>query len=478
MPERAFPSGSVWIALGILLTIVSGQARAQTPPAENSVGALDAFSNAVESMVRRVSPSVVQILVTRYGGPEPTGRANAMVGWQHSIGSGVIVAPDGYIVTNAHVVAKAEQIRVRLVPAGTQTIGGVLAESFAQPINATLVGSFAEADLALLKIAASGLPALPIAGSGRLRQGQVVFAFGSPEGLQNSVSMGVVSSIARQLDPDSPMLYIQTDAPINPGNSGGPLVNAAGEMVGVDTFISTQSGGNEGIGFALPGVLVHWVVEQLRQYGHVHRPVIGAGLQTITPLLAAALKLPRSSGVLVSDLQPGSPAAAAGLKLNDVLLNVDGRALDNVAAMIGLSFQHVPGDAMKIQVMRGDQTLSFDVIPVDVQEPTERLSDLSDLSKSVIPRLGIMAVTLDERTASAVGSVRLTSGAIVVARTIELRSADTSLQAGDIVHEINGKSVFSVDDLRAAVAGLKSGDPVAIQVERAGQWSYVAFEMP
>jgi S1-C subfamily serine protease len=165
MPERAFPtipSGSVWIALGILLTIVTmmpGQARAQTPPAENSVAALDAFSNAVESMVRRVSPSVVQILVTRYGGPEPTGRANAMVGWEHSIGSGVIVAPDGYIVTNAHVVAKAEQIRVRLVPAGTQTIGGVLAQSFSQPINATLVGSFAEADLALLKIAAGGLPA-------------------------------------------------------------------------------------------------------------------------------------------------------------------------------------------------------------------------------------------------------------------------------------------------------------------------------
>ena len=204
MPIRALTSGFLWIALGILLTIGSGQARAQAPPAKNSVGALDAFSDAVENMVQRVSPSVVQILVTRYGGPEASGRANAMAGWEHSIGSGVIVAPDGYIVTNAHVVEKAQQIRVRLVPAGTQTVGSVLAQSFAPPTNATLVGSFAEADLALLKIPASGLPALPIAAFGRVRQGQIVFAFGSPEGLHNSVSMGVINSIARHWIPITP----------------------------------------------------------------------------------------------------------------------------------------------------------------------------------------------------------------------------------------------------------------------------------
>jgi serine protease Do len=305
-----------------------------------------------------------------------------------------------------------------------------------------------------------------------------VFAFGSPEGLQNSVSMGVVSSIARQLDPDSPMLYIQTDAPINPGNSGGPLVNTAGEMVGLDTFIATQSGGSEGVGFALPGVLVRWVFEQLRQYGHVHRPVIGAGLQTITPTLAAALKLERGSGVLISDLKPDGPAATAGLKLNDILLSVDGRPLDNVAAMIGLSFRHVPGDPLKVQVLRGNEALSFDVTPVEVQEPTERLSDMSELSKSLISPLGIMAVTLDQETEAAIGSVRLASGALVVARTADARSADTGLQAGDLVHEINRKSVFSVDDLRAQLATLRPGDPVAMQVERAGQWLYVAFEMP
>jgi serine protease Do len=477
MSGQASLSQFIGIALGILLTSVSA-ARAQAPTSKGSLGALDAFSDAVEKMVESVSPSVVQILVTRYGGPERAGRGTVQAGWEQSIGSGVIVAADGYIVTNAHVVEKAQQIRVRLVPRGPQTIGGVLAQSFAAPLNATLVGSFADADLALLKIPAEGLSALPIAEFGRLRQGQIVFAFGSPEGLQNSVSMGVVSSIARQLDPDNPLLYIQTDAPINPGSSGGPLVNTAGEMVGLDTFIATQSGGNEGVGFALPGVLVRWVFEQLRQYGHVHRPVIGAGLQTITPTLAAALKLGRNAGVLITDLQPGSPAVAAGLKLDDIILSVDGRPLDNVAAMIGLSFRHVPGDPMKFQVLRGNETLSLNVTPVEVQEPTERMSDASELSKSLISPLGIIAVTLDERTAATIGSLRLASGALVVARTSEVRSADIGLQAGDLVHEINKKTVVSVDDLRAALAMLKPGDPVALQVERAGQWLYVGFEMP
>ena len=476
MAARAFKFGSPATALGILFTSVL-TVRAQPPTPKGSVGTLEAFSDAVEKMVERVSPSVVQVLVTRYGGTERSGRANVTSGWEQSIGSGVIVAPDGYIVTNAHVVEKAQQIRVRLVPKGSPTVGGVLAQSFAAPVNATLVGSFAEADLALIKVPAQALPALPIAEFGQLRQGQVVFAFGSPEGLQNSVSMGVVSSIARQLDPDSPMLYIQTDAPINPGNSGGPLVNTAGEMVGLDTFIATQSGGNEGVGFALPGVLVRWVYEQLRQYGHVHRPVIGAGLQTITPTLAAALRLPRASGVLISDLQPGSPALTAGLKLNDILLSVDGHPLDNVAAMIGLSFRHVPGDPLKVQVLRGTETLSLEVTPVEVQEATEHLADASELSKSLFSDLGIQAITLDKQTASTIGPFRLPSGVLVVARTADARSADIGLQAGDLVHELNGQSVYSVDDLRKELGKVKSGDPVAMQVERNGQWLYVAFEM-
>jgi serine protease Do len=472
------------LAFGMVLTSFGAHAFAQTqtdgaaPSTKETAAVLDGFSNAVEAMVQRVSPSVVQILVTRYDTQPATERTNVAHGWEQSTGSGVIVASDGYIITNAHVVAKAQQIKVRLVPVAAQTVASILSQPFATAVDANLVGTFAEADLALLKIPAEGLNPLPIADFGKLRQGQMAFAFGSPGGLQNSVTMGVVSSVARQLDPDDPMLYIQTDAPINPGNSGGPLVSTAGEMVGLNTFITTQSGGSEGIGFAIPGVLVRWVYEQLRKYGHVHRPAVGAGLQTITPTLAAALKLPRDSGVIVSDLMPDSPATQAGMKLNDIVISVNDHPMDNVAAWMGVSFQYVPGSAMKVQVIRGNRTLTLNVTPAEIEEPSDHLADLGDLSQRLIPSLGIMAVTLDKRMESSIGPVRLSSGAVVIARTANPRGRDIGLQPGDLIHEVNGRNVFSVEDLRSAAAGFKRGDAVALLVERAGRWSYVAFDMP
>jgi len=275
----------------------------------------------------------------------------------------------------------------------------------------------------------------------------MVLAFGSPAGLHNSVTMGVVSSIARQPDPDNPMLYIQTDTAINPGNSGGPLVNTAGQMVGLNTFISTQSGGSEGIGFAVPAVLVEWVYKQLREHGHVHRPVIGAGLQTLTPALAAALKLPREVGVIVSDLVPGTPAATAGLKLNDIIVSVNDRPMDNIAAWMGLSFQYVAGSAMKVEVLRGSQMLAFQVMPTVIEEPSDRLADMKDLAQRQILSLGIMAMTLDQRTTAAIGTVRLASGAVVIARIASPRGADlkaggVSLWCDELRRKADGKDTF------------------------------------
>jgi serine protease Do len=465
---------------GRILTLVAaatlhgGSASAQV---SGPGDALEGLNSAVETMVHAVSPSVVQVLVSKFDTQRQSQRSDVL-DWEHSVGSGVIVSPDGYIVTNAHVVAQAQQISVRVIPAEAGSIGNVLSQSFLKPVNANLVGTFAEADLALLKIPAENLPALRIADFGALRQGHVVFAFGSPSGLHNSVTMGVVSSVARQLDPDSPMLYIQTDTAINPGNSGGPLVSTKGEMVGLNTFISTQSGGSEGIGFAIPGVLVQWVYQQLREHGHVHRPVIGAGLQTITPSLAAALKLPRDSGVIVSDLMPNTPAAKAGIKLNDIIVSVNDRQMDNIAAWMGLSFQHVAGSALTLNVLRGTQSLSFSVVPTVIEEPSDRLADLKDLLQRQIPSLGILAITLDSRTAEAIGTVRLASGAVVIARIPNPRGSDIGLQPGDLIHEMNGKNVFSADDLRTLAAQLKPGESVALLVERDGRWSYLSFDMP
>ena len=340
----------------------------------------------------------------------------AEVSRQRGLGSGVIVDPDGYIVTNAHAVEGAGRIRVRLVSKGEQTISSALSQSYAPLQKARLVGIFKEGDLALLKIDATNLPALSFADHGKLRQGQVVFAFGSPEGLQNSVSMGVVSSVARQLDPDSPFFYIQTDAPINPGDSGGPLVNTAGEIVGLTTLIVSQSGGNEGIGFAIPSTLVQWVYGQLRRYGHVHRPVIGIGVQTITPTLAAALKLPRESGVLIKDVLPGSPAESAGLKINDILLSVNRIPLDNVAAMLRVAFDYDGDPHLALEVLRAREAWSLDVVPVEAPDRVDALADLADPPDRLIPKLGILAITVDKRTLAITGNLRHNSGVVVAAR--------------------------------------------------------------
>ena len=251
-----------FICAAVLTLLAPQHAGAQTAtrqPAHDATQLLDQFSSAVESMVQRVSPAVVQIVVTPYEAAKDGERSTVSAEPDGRVASGVIVSADGYIMTNAHVVENALSIQVRLVPSGPQGIGDVLAQSFAPTLDAELVGTYAEADLALLKVAGQSLPALRVAPGNAVRQGQVVFAFGSPNGLQNSVTMGVVSSIARQIDPDTPFLYIQTDAPINPGNSGGPLVSSAGDLLGLNTFISSQSGGSEGMGFAVPGMLVSWV---------------------------------------------------------------------------------------------------------------------------------------------------------------------------------------------------------------------------
>jgi len=470
-----------FICAAVLTLLAPQHAGAQTAtrqPAHDATQLLDQFSSAVESMVQRVSPAVVQIVVTPYEAAKDGERSTVSAEPDGRVASGVIVSADGYIMTNAHVVENALSIQVRLVPSGPQGIGDVLAQSFAPTLDAELVGTYAEADLALLKVAGQSLPALRVAPGNAVRQGQVVFAFGSPNGLQNSVTMGVVSSIARQIDPDNPFLYIQTDAPINPGNSGGPLVSSAGDLLGLNTFISSQSGGSEGMGFAVPGMLVSWVYEQLREHGHVSRPVIGAGLQTITPPMAAALHLARNTGVIVSDVPPGSPAALAGVQLNDIVLAINGRHMDNVAAWIGVSLQYVPGSPMSFELLRGATTLTLPITPVTVEQPSARLTDATGLARSQVGQLGILAMTLDERSASMMGPLRSNAGVVVVARLPSPETAIIDLRPGDVIHQANATTISSVEGLRAALDTFHSGDPVALLLERAGQGFYTAFNLP
>ncbi len=452
-------------------------ASAQIAEAQNTAAQLNQFSHAVQSLSARVSPSVVRITATRYGVQEDSGRTDVLTGNEQSIGSGVIVDTDGYILTNAHVVDGAQKIKVDLVSSGEETISGVLARAHTEPQNAILLGEFKEGDIAVIKVAKTGLPALPFADYGKLQQGQVVFALGSPEGLQNSVSMGIVSSIARQPDPDSPFLYIQTDTPINPGNSGGPLINTAGEIVGLNTFILTKSGGNEGVGFAIPSMLLKWVVGNIRKYGHIHRSSVGIGLQAVTPVLAKALKLPRNSGVLVSDIVPRGPAEIAGLKLNDVVVAVDGRPVDAVPAMMGLFFQHGGGEHIKFEVLRESEKLTLDLVTVEQEHESDRLSDFVDATKDLVPSLGIVGITLSKRLEAITGPTRLPTGVVVAARIQSSFGLNTGLQTGDVIHSLNNDFVFSVEALNSALANVKPGSSIALLIERHGQLQYVAFEI-
>jgi serine protease Do len=415
-----------------------------------AAGSLRELSASVEDLTARVSLSVVQVLVTGYGAVDERARGETglVIGRQHIIGSGVIIDPDGYIITNAHVVAGARHVQV-VLHRDTTAAGPVrsLALLAGQTVDARVVGTSSDIDLALLKVEATGLRALPFANYDTIRQGALVFAFGSPEGLRNSVTMGVVSSVARQPDPDSPTIYIQTDAPINPGNSGGPLVNIDGELVGLNTLILTESGGSQGLGFAIPSAIIATAYPQLRKYGHLHRGLLGFSMQTITPALAAGLQLPQTSGVMVSDVVPGGAAETAGLGVKDVVVSVNAKPVESVP-MLSLELgRYAPGDTVTLAVLRGTGTVRVSVTVMERPHPIDELAGLADPEKSAIAKLGIVGVDVSDDTVALLPPLRISSGVFVAARTLISSGSEVPLLAGDVIHAMNTFTVRSVDSL-------------------------------
>ena len=472
-------SNAVAVAwLCILLFGLTSQSRAQTAIAKRDLDPLHQFNNSVRALVRRVTPSVVQVMVTGYGPVESSRTATSLtLAKQESIGSGVIIDPDGYIVTNAHVIEGAQHIQVNIpAAAGDESPDQSLVSGRGRNVEARIVGSDAEIDLALLKVDVKGLPALPLADYNKLRQGEVVFAFGSPEGLQNSVTMGVVSAVARQRDADSPMVFIQTDAPINPGSSGGPLVNVDGELVGINRFILTEGGGNEGLGFAIPSAVVAFACPQLRTYGHVHRGETGIAVQAITPSLAAGLKLPTNWGVIVSDIAPGSPADDAGLKVKDIITSIDGRPVETLPSLATRLFMRRGGEKIKLGVLRDSQKLAFDVPVVELPHDLDRLADLINSDKSLVSKLGIVGLEIDPKIAAMFPSLRVTSGVIVAARAADA-AIEPSLNSGDVIHAINDTPVQTVDGLRSALDHVGPNSSVVIQIEREGKLMFVVIKL-
>ncbi|HXM93943.1 MAG TPA: trypsin-like peptidase domain-containing protein [Candidatus Dormibacteraeota bacterium] len=470
----------VHVCLTVYLLLFATTLPAQTPSKVTALDPLHQFNNSVEALVKRVSPSVVQVLATGYGAVEESSRNNMglAVEKQRSTGSGVIVDPNGYIVTNAHVVAGAQRVQV-IVPTLTadQSPLRSLVSARGEIVEAQIIGTDRELDLALLKVNRVDLPPLPLAHYKNLRQGELVFSFGSPAGLSNSVTSGVVSSTARQLDPDSFMVYVQTDAPINPGNSGGPLVNVDGEIVGINTFILTESGGNQGLGFAIPSSVVNVAYQQFRKYGHLHHSGIGMAAQAINPNLAAGLGLPRNFGLVVSDVLPGGPGDAAGLKVQDIILAINDKQVDSLPLLAFDLFTHVGGEQIKVRVLRGSQELLLDVSVVERPHELDRLADLVKPANNLVEKLGILGMDLNGQIAQLLPDVRLSSGVIVLARAADSRGGHPSLVAGDVIHAMNGTSIDSLNRLRSGLDQLKPRSPVVLQIERDGKLMFVDFQL-
>jgi serine protease Do len=405
-------------------------------------------------IVQKVAPSVVKIFVSSstpermLSGPdlnyfrfffgnrgfEPMypGQSGSML--QHALGSGVIVSPDGYILTNNHLVQNAKEIQVAL--------------NDGRSFTAKVIGTDPQTDIALLKVDADNLPALTLADSNKVDVGDVVLAVGNPFGIGQTVTRGIVSAVNRVTSSNMDEDFIQTDAAINPGNSGGALVDIDGHLVGICTEILTRSGGNQGIGFAVPSDLCHWVMDSLVKNGHVNRGFLGVEIQNLTPGLARAFKVKNDQGALVSAVTPSSAAAEAGLQSGDVIVEFNGQPVQDASQLKLRVAESGPGVTVPIVVMRNGETKNFSVT-LKEQPNNELASSTSQNGQngSNTDALHGVAVTdLNQQIRSELSIPTNVQGALITQVDPRSPSYEADLRTGDVILEINHKPVKDAQD--------------------------------
>ena len=370
-------------------------------------------------------------------------------------GSGFIVSPDGYILTNAHVVSKADEVTVKLTDR--------------REFPAKVIGSDTRSDVAVIKIDAQDLPVVSIGDDEDLQIGEWVLAIGAPFGLENTATAGIVSGTSRAISGESTVPFIQTDVAVNPGNSGGPLFNLRGQVVGINSMIFSQSGGYMGISFAIPIDVAMDVREQLIKTGHVVRGRIGVVAQDVDASLARSFKLDRPRGALISGVEKGGPAEKAGVKPGDVILEVGDQRIEQSAELSNAIAATKPGDETELTVWRGGKTRNLTVKVAQLEEPDDKKVKASAVGKDAEgAKLGLVVRPLTPQEKNSVD----TEGNIVVA-DVQGSAARAGIQPGDIILAVNDRSVKNVGDLRAAAAKLKRGDSAALLVERAGTQIFV-----
>ncbi len=465
------------IALFLLMLTLQAAAPALAQDQELSI---NIFSQEVRKLTAMVNPAVVQIYTSSFGalvGSVPQGAA--LFGQQIATGSGVILDPNGYIITNNHVIRGAKRVRVRLSAeaVGADSGNSILSQG-GKLVGARVIGFDLETDLAVLKIDLQDLPYLALGDSDDLFQGQLVFAFGSPMGLTNSVSFGIVSTVARQLERDNPMIYVQTDVAINPGNSGGPLVNIKGEVIGINTLIMTQGGGSEGLSFSAPSNIVKNVFNQIRATGRVKRGVIGVHAQSVNPWISKALGLSVDWGVILGDVYPDGPADRANLRIGDVVLSIDGKPMENARQFEVNLYGKTIGEKIEVEIARGSSTSTVSVEVIERVEPDYRFYDMISTERNLVRKIGILALDLDKKTAGMLPfKPRSAEGVIVAALAADVNLLGEKFAPGDVIYKMNGQSVKGLRALKKMVKAVSFGDPLVFHLERGGQLRYLVMEM-
>ena len=455
---------------------MSAKAEVPAPSApaldDNSVGALLSLDQAMETLAAHVTPAIVNVTVTSRSKPNPAAQfpedmrqffgpfgqffgpnpQQAQPRVEHGLGSGVIISPNGYIVTNNHVIEGATDIRITM--------------SDRRILPAKLIGADPLTDLAVIKIEGSNFPSVPLGDSTKLHPGQLVLAFGNPFGYRFTVTRGIVSALNRPSpnadDPRKPGEYIQTDAAINPGNSGGPLVDARGEVVGINTFLVSPSGAFSGMGFAIPTQIVRPTTEALIRNGKVTHGYMGIGISDVTPDNSKFFNMDKAVGAVVTQVEADSPAAKAGLKVGDVITQLDGHPVNDAGELQVEVGEKGPGTPVHLGILRDGKSMN---VPVTLEAmdkgDRDNQSASADHGK---PRwgVGLSDITADAREQlQAPASVH---GALIEQVQPGSPADNAGLQRGDVIVEVNRKPVHDAADATKALRDVAQGQDALLLV--------------
>ena len=469
--QMAWPAGG---APAVAKTNSAPKLTVQETPINRELKA----ATSVAPVVKKVAPSVVNIYSTvtikeqpnpllndpafrRFFGDDPGGQSQPRSHREQGLGSGVIVSPDGYILTANHVVEGADKVKVALA-------------SGEKEFDAKVIGTDSATDIAVLKVEGKNLPAITIADSDKLEVGDVVLAIGNPFGVGQTVTMGIVSGLSRGgFGINNYENFIQTDAAINVGNSGGPLVDAEGRLVGINTWIISRSGGSQGLGFAVPANMARFVMERLISEGKVTRGYLGLGLQVeMTPDLVKEFNLPNMNGALVTTVETNSPAAKAGFKEADFVTEFSGQKVRDMRQLRLLASQTAPGKVVKVKVLRDGKekmlTATLGEIPREMlarggqAQPGERGKSEKDALD------GVEVADLEAQARREAGTPNDVRGALVTSVDQDSNAGEAGLRAGDVIVEINRQAVRSADDAVTLSEKAKT-DRIRLRVWRGGE---------